>query len=399
MTQDMKRARTSAAVVSGIAACACLLTGVGGVATASDAAPSPTQTRLGPAQSLTSTQAVQYSVLGPDGTSTVTVSTKAGGLTAVLTGSGSLSLLDEQGSVRSSAEGGPEVRLSADVPAGVQRVRVSGAAGAGYSLRVDHSAAGAALPAPTASTAPPPAGGYFRLAPVGSWSSLPSDAQAASMVRRSSWEPRPQNAAANATVPSKLSLGAHGGVEPRWNDWLLPRVTGNFTGTTDEIVQWAAAKWGLPDELLRGQMVAESWWHQGLLDDKGQPLNGKGFGDFTTDARACPPGYATPCPLSFGVLQIKYAPYHPGVFPHNRNSTAFNLDYAGALLRGCYEGWETWLRDYGSASGGRTSYAAGDLDGCLGRWYAGQWRTTAAEQYIASVQRSTAERPWLAKGF
>jgi hypothetical protein len=103
-------------------------------------------------------------------------------------------------------------------------------------------------PAPAPVTAPPavvpPAGGYFGLQPVGSGSSLPNDVQAAAMVKRSSWEPRPQNAKANSTVPTGLTLGKHGGVAPIWNDWLLPRVTGNFTGTTDEIIQWAALKWG-----------------------------------------------------------------------------------------------------------------------------------------------------------
>ena len=248
----------------------------------------------------------------------------------------------------------------------------------------------------TVSSAPPPAGGYFGLRPVGTWATLPNDAQAAALVRRSTWEPRPQNARANGTVPVGLALTDHGGVQPIWNSWLLPRVTGNFTGTTDEIVQWAAAKWGLPDELLRAQMVAESYWYQGLLDASGEPVPNRGYGDYTTDQRRCAPGYVAPCPLSFGVLQIKHASYHGGTFPHSRDSTAFNADYLAALLRGCYEGWETWLAGPVTA---RTTYAAGDLYGCVGRWYSGQWRTTAAAGYISSVQRHETTRPWLGAGF
>lgn len=255
-------------------------------------------------------------------------------------------------------------------------------------------------PAPVVgSDAPPPSGGYFSLEPVGSWSSLPDDAAAAAAVRRSSWEPRPQNTLANITVPSDLALGAHGGVAPIWNSWLIPRITGNFTGTTDEIIQWAALKWGLPDEVLRGQLVTESYWYQGLLDTSGQPVNGKGFGDYTTDQSKCAPGYVAPCPLSFGVLQVKYAPFHPGVFPWNRDSTAFNVDYVAAVLRGCYEGWESWLRNAGGEGGTATNYAAGDLDGCLGRWYAGQWHTSAAERYIVKVKDNTAARAWLNSTF
>jgi hypothetical protein len=251
---------------------------------------------------------------------------------------------------------------------------------------------------PTAlvSTAPPRAGGYFSLKPVGSWRSLPSDAESAAQVRRSTWEPRPQNTKANRTIPVGLALGNHGGVAPVWNSWLLPRVTGRFVGTTDEIVQWAAVKWGLPDDLLRAQMVTESHWYQGLTDAAGRPVPHKGFGDFSNNPSQCAPGYQVPCPTSFGVLQIKRASFHPGTYPHSRDSTAFNVDYVAAVLRGCFEGWETWLRGSAAAP---TGYAAGDLNGCLGRWYAGAWRTAAANRYATTVQQHRAARPWLAAGF
>lgn len=246
------------------------------------------------------------------------------------------------------------------------------------------------------SSASPPAGGFLPLVPAGSWRALPGDAEAAAMVRRSTWEPRPQNATANRTMPTGLSLTPHGGVEPIWNSWLLPRVTGRFTGTTDEIVQWAAAKWGFPDDLLRAQMVAESTWYQGLLDPDGQPVPQRGFGDYTADQGACAHGYTAPCPLSFGVLQIKHAAFHGGTFPHSRDSTAFTVDYLGAVLRGCYEGWESWLAGSSSAS---PRYAAGDLTGCLGRWYAGAWRTAEALDYAQSVEQHRVDRPWLTPGF
>ena len=55
------------------------------------------------------------------------------------------------------------------------------------------------------------------------------------------------------------------------------RVTGNMTGTTDEIIQWIACKWGIAEDVVRAQVAKESWWHQDTL------------GDFTTDASACAP--------------------------------------------------------------------------------------------------------------
>jgi soluble lytic murein transglycosylase-like protein len=35
-------------------------------------------------------------------------------------------------------------------------------------------------------------------------------------------------------------------------------VTGNFRGTTDEIIRWAAWKWGIDEDLLRAVAARES---------------------------------------------------------------------------------------------------------------------------------------------
>jgi hypothetical protein len=43
-----------------------------------------------------------------------------------------------------------------------------------------------------------------------------------------------------------------------WDTWLLARVDGRFTGTTDGVFQWAACKWGVPDNLVRADAVIES---------------------------------------------------------------------------------------------------------------------------------------------
>lgn len=277
-------------------------------------------------------------------------------------------------------------------PGPVKITAVTGRSSSSTSFLVSDLSSGPSL-------SPPPPGGYFALKPVRSWSSLPTDEAAAALVHRSAWEPRPENATANGNVPSGLALAPHGGVQPIWNDWLLPRVTGSFTGTTDEIIQWAAAKWGLPDDLLRAQAIAESYWYQGLLDGNGDPVPGSGFGDYTSDKSLCPPGYSIPCPLSFGILQVKYAAFHPGVFPHNRDSTAFNVDYVAAVLRGCYEGWETWLGDAGGESVSASNYTAGDIWGCVGRWYSGEWHSQAGDLYSNRVKDHMSTKPWLSPSF
>jgi hypothetical protein len=65
------------------------------------------------------------------------------------------------------------------------------------------------------------------------------------------------------------------------------------------------------------------------------------------------------------------------------------VDYMASQLRGCYEGWESWLGDTSS------TYAAGDIWGCVGNWYSGEWHSAAAEGYISNVQQELANLTWL----
>ena len=55
----------------------------------------------------------------------------------------------------------------------------------------------------------------------------------------------------STTTTTARPLAVDNNYDLRWDSWLLPRVDGQFEGTTDEIFQWAACKWGLPDDLLR----------------------------------------------------------------------------------------------------------------------------------------------------
>jgi len=239
---------------------------------------------------------------------------------------------------------------------------------------------------------PPAPWGYFRLVPPGQFAELPDDAAAAGMVHYSAWEPRPSNAEANATMPpAGFTVTGYSGM--LHSSEVFGRVTGHFTGTTDEIIQWAAAKWGLPDEVLRAEAVAESNWYQDLKDSSGYPIAGRGYGDFG-DCGGSPPvsGYGTTGPASFGLLQDKWCTMQDadassyGGWPWVERSTAFAVDLYGAVIRGCYEGWDTWLGD---------NYHAGDIWGCLGRWYAGQWYAGGAMQYVLRVWGFLVGKPWL----
>ncbi|MHC1559593.1 hypothetical protein ACR9E3_11585 [Actinomycetospora sp. C-140] len=238
----------------------------------------------------------------------------------------------------------------------------------------------------------PPPDGYFALRPVGSFATLPDDEQAAATVRRTAWEPRPENDAANKTpAPPGTHVTGYAGMLN--SHAVFGRVTGDFTGTTDEVIQWAAVKWGLPDELIRGEAVVESSWYQGLQDPSGAPINQRGYGDFG-DCGGSPPGapYGPRGPSSFGLLQVKWCSMEnrpatgTGGWPWTERSTAYAVDLYAAVIRGCYEGWDVWLG---------ANYRAGDLWGCVGRWFAGDWHSSTGDAYADRVQQAVAAKPWL----
>ncbi|MGH9135270.1 MAG: hypothetical protein ACRDZZ_15130, partial [Ilumatobacteraceae bacterium] len=192
-------------------------------------------------------------------------------------------------------------------------------------------------PTPPTPPPPPPGGsGGFATLPVGA--ALPGDAECAQRVRAAP-ENRPDNADENATR----------GTQPNGR---YPRVTGNFTGTTDEILQWAACKWGIDEDIVRAQIVKESFWHMSANGDNGE---------------------------SFGLGQVRVG-YHDEAFVDQNavRSSAYNVDYTYAVWRDCFEGTMTWLND---VERGR-QYTGGDAWGCTGVWFSGRWYTPDAISYI-----------------
>jgi hypothetical protein len=274
------------------------------------------------------------------------------------------------------------------------------------------------------SDAPPRAAGYFRTLPARSWSTLPDDSSCAQRVSRSLWEPRPDNDGPNHRTPDPDAVHAAfaarprvtaGAYDPRWDRWLLPRVTGDHVGTTDQNIQWAACKWGIADNLLRAVALRESGWFQYEVYPGGQCVLQHGCGDMPPASDGASRVYCGRlageghdyqadfgpgiCPRTFSIAGVK-AWQDPrwgamlgnqnGTFPFSRDSTAFALDYLGAFLRGCDEGWARWL---GNVS---EDYTSGDPWGCVGVWYSGQWRSPDARRYIGLVRQTLVEKPWLA---
>jgi autotransporter family porin len=232
--------------------------------------------------------------------------------------------------------------LPTTLPAGTYTLKV-GLFGTGWGPLVSWNASAGTLTvgSPTTSTTtttsspPPPSSGRFATLPVGA--ALPSGAECASRVRDAG-EIRPENAAANAVRGSRANANTR-------KDWSgFNRVDGDFVGTTDEIIQWAACKWGIDEDIARAQVIKESYWYQSVNGDAGE---------------------------SWGLGQVRDTA-HPSAFEFSvnaRTSSAYNLDYTYASWRACYEGVYTWLNTV-ERNG---TYAAGDVWGCVGLWFSGRW--------------------------
>jgi hypothetical protein len=274
------------------------------------------------------------------------------------------------------------LRRPAGTPRAIRR-RAAAVAALGLALAAagcgPGSQPGSSLTAPYGHSGRPPA--YFRTLPVGA--TLPSSSECARWVRaRPIAENKGMNIPYNQTKGQHVASNFLASDEPQADQQIVPRINGNFTGTTGEILRWAACKWGISQDIVFAQAAVESWWRQTQL------------GDWHTTG--CPPGHGlgvdgTPglCPQSWGILQNRY-PYEQSSWPAIATSTAMNADTAYAVWRSCYDGYETWLNTVPHVG----TYQAGNVWGCVGRWDAGRWFGPQADEYIAKVKRQLRRRVW-----
>jgi hypothetical protein len=189
-----------------------------------------------------------------------------------------------------------------------------------------------------------------------------SDAAAAKLVTRSSFEPRPENGKALRRTPTAAQVKTF---RARSDMPYARYVTGAYTGTTDEVIQWAARKWGFDPDLLRSVAVVESWWRMSTVGDNGD---------------------------SFGLFQMR-RPYHC-CLPFMAKDAAFNADYYGGILRSYYDGKQTWLN---TVDRGR-QYKAGDVWGSVGAWFSGRWYVNV-DDYLSKVRAALRARTWRTRDF
>jgi hypothetical protein len=233
----------------------------------------------------------------------------------------------------------------------------------------------------------------FTLVPSSTDGSAPagiprSDAECAAAVTKTG-EKRPSNTTDNNAVPPNPSAIQWGSGWHYWPKFVADRnkVTGDFTGTTDEIIQWAACKWGLDVNEARAEAWLESGWYM------------------STKSGCSGPEY------SFGLFQIVAEDCNGhvvhGGYPYVANDTALNADYWAAWIRACFDGafldsQQSWQNSpaggYGGQSMAKIVAANGEdyaMWGCVGAWFSNAWYSSGGQGYISTVQKDEQSKLWL----
>lgn len=220
-----------------------------------------------------------------------------------------------------------------------------------------------------------------------------ADDEAASLITHEP-ETRPENVAANNYRPSDSELGAFfatrdpSGVTPADYNPLAQYVTGRpglSDPSTDDLIQWAAHKWGIPEDLMRAQIATESSWRQSQLGDRAT-VPPAWYDQYPPQARI--PG-TSDVYQSMGIAQIKWRPdnsLHTGTEPLRWKSVAFNLDFYAATVRYYYDGLCSWCT---------IGYSAGQDGNSVGAWFSPQpWLNPGQLGYVQQVMGHLANRTW-----
>jgi hypothetical protein len=221
-----------------------------------------------------------------------------------------------------------------------------------------------------------------------------SDSAAAGCVTAAG-EAVPANAEENNYVPSDGELKAYrsakdaNGDTPAQYSYYAKFVTGRPgipNPTTDQLIQWGSAKWGIPTDWLRAQYMQESGWQQHDMGDlRSQTAKWRRhFPRFS-----CPT--ATRCYESLGITQLRWKPRDDeGTEPLRWKSTAFNIDYQASKVRFFYD------NPYGKRSAwGDSSYRPLDKWLSLCGWFDPYpWGNPDQRDYCSKVRQHLAARDW-----
>ena len=215
--------------------------------------------------------------------------------------------------------------------------------------------------------------------------------------------------------PSQLiAYSANGYTSTYQDDYTqYERVHGQYTGSTDMIMRWAACKYGIDEDVVRAQAWVENGWKQGASGDMRRSRSRcvqPGFSKLWNTSIAEPDGSMVSCPSccyqSWSAWQTKVF-YEWMTWPEIMQSTAFAADYRFADQRACMDGayasffsssahqpntYATDIANY-KANPNKT-YTNRVLWGCIGMHFSGGWHDSRAQSYILSVKVALATQPW-----
>jgi hypothetical protein len=242
----------------------------------------------------------------------------------------------------------------------------------------------------------------------------------------------------NQTKPNSTQLAYYASDGYRSSEMDAPYtwmklVDGQYTGTTEMIIRWAACKWGVDEDMIRAQATVEhdTWIQWNAGGDERKSMNQCQAGNNPDHNSTNLWGYLTSnaCYQSWSIWQTKVVYSSPNIgawttWPAINESTAFAVDYRYASQRSCMNGNESgFFTDKGSGRAYLTDVAnarinpysesprkfwnpvtgryASNLEylefACLGAHYSGNWMDSDARSYLPKLLNHWKRKDWLPK--
>lgn len=210
-------------------------------------------------------------------------------------------------------------------------------------------------------------------------------------------------------------------------------VDGQYTGTTEMIIRWAACKWGMDEDMIRAQATAEhgTWIQWNAGGDERRSIDQCQAGNNPDHNSTNLWGYliSNACYQSWSMWQTKVVYSSPDsgawtTWPAINESTAFAADYRFGSQRSCMNGdqsgyfqgkgiAEAYLTDVENAKNSPyedsphrfwtpvTDKYATNLEyiafACLSSHYSGGWMDSGAQSYLGTVLNHWSKKDWLPK--
>jgi hypothetical protein len=164
--------------------------------------------------------------------------------------------------------------------------------------------------------------------------------------------------------------------------------------STDDLIQWAAHKWGIPENWLKAEFVLESSWNSFMRGDLA-PVSAADYHKYPPQSRV--PG-TDEVYRSLGITQIMWDPEGDegaGTEPLRWLSTAFNLDFQAAMVRYFYDNPLNARKAWGDAS-----YKPCQKWNSIGAWFHPYpWGNSGQADYAKTVQHNLATTAWRSSSF